>query len=74
MNLNECFPLARYASGAEVSGERAYSRYSSRILPYLLSVGGSPDVIGPVVTTDVVDESDSLHDDWSGFALVCYPA
>ena len=74
MNLNRTYPKARYESGELVSGERAYNRYGSRILPYLISVGGYPDIIGQVLATLAGDEAGSLHDDWSEFALVTYPS
>jgi hypothetical protein len=74
MNLNKYYPKARYASGEDVSGEDAYNRYGSHILPYLVSVGGYPDIIGKVAATFVGDENSRLHDDWSDFAMVYYPS
>ena len=74
MNLNKYYSKAQYASGEDVSGEAAYNRYGSRILPYLVSVGGYPDTIGPVAAVLVGDESNRLHDDWSDFAMVHYPS
>ena len=74
MNLNKYYPKAQYASGEDVSGEDAYNRYGNRILPYLVSVGGYPDIIGPVAAVLVGDESSRLHDDWSDFAMVYYPS
>ena len=60
--------------GKNISGEQAYNRYGSRILPNLISVGGYPDIIGQIVAVLVGDESNPLHDDWSDFALVYYPS
>ena len=74
MNLNKYYPKAQYASGEDGSGEDAYNRYGSRILPFLISVGGYPDIIGPVAAVLVGDESSRLHDDWSDFAMVYYPS
>ena len=74
MNLNKYNPRAPYASGENVSGEQAYIRYGSRILPYLISVGGYPDILGHVSGVLVGDESSPLHDDWSDFAMVYYPS
>jgi len=74
MNLNKYYPKAQYDNGDDISGEQAYNRYGSRILPYLISVGGYPDIIGHVVAVLVGDESSPLHDDWSDFAMVYYPA
>jgi hypothetical protein len=74
MNLNKYYPRAPYASGENVSGEQAYNRYGSRILPYLISVGGYPDILGHVSGVLVGDESSPLHDDWSDFAMVYYPS
>jgi hypothetical protein len=74
MNLNRYYGVARYESGEQVSGEQAYSRYSARILPYLVSVGGYPAMMGPVVGLLVGDEGSPLHDAWNEFALVYYPS
>ncbi len=74
MNLNKYYPKARYESGADISGERAYNRYSARIAPYLISVGGYPDIFGHTVGLFVGDEDSPLHDDWSDFAMVYYPS
>ncbi len=46
MNLNKYYPQAQYASGEVLSGEQAYNRYSSRIAPFLISVGGYQDIFG----------------------------
>ena len=74
MNLNKYYSKAQYESGEDVSGEAAYNRYGRRILPYLISVGGYPDIIGHVAAVLVGDESSPLHDDWSDFAMVYYPS
>ena len=74
MNLNKFYPVARYEDGEGGSGEQAYSRYATRIAPYLISVGGYPDILGHTVGIFVGDESSQLHDDWSDFAMVYYPS
>ncbi len=74
MNLNKYYPKARYQNGADISGEQAYNRYSARIAPYLVSVGGYPDIFGHTVGLFVGDENSPLHDDWSDFAMVYYPS
>jgi len=74
MNLNKYYPRARYKTGEAISGERACNRYAARIMPYLISVGGYPDIIGHVEGVFVGDERSPLHDDWSDFAMVYYPS
>jgi hypothetical protein len=74
MNLNKYYPGASYESGEEISGEQAYNRYAARILPYLVSVGGYPAILGHMVGLFVGDESSPLHDDWDDFAMVYYPS
>ncbi|MFA9402978.1 MAG: hypothetical protein ACERKY_07915 [Anaerolineales bacterium] len=74
MNLNKYYPSAQYNNGDDISGEQAYSRYASRIAPYLISVGGYPDILGHTVGVFVGDESSTLNDDWSDFAMVYYPS
>jgi hypothetical protein len=74
MNLNKYYPTAQYASGEDIPGEDAYNRYGGRIAPYLASVGGYPDIIGPVVATLVGDPCSPLHEEWSEFAMVYYPS
>lgn len=74
MNLNKYYPQAVYENGEEVTGEQAYNRYAMRITPYLISVGGYPDIIGPVVGVLVGNEHNALHDDWNDFVMVYYPS
>ena len=74
MNLNKYYPVAQYESGEKISGEQAYNRYGAWILPYLVSVGGYPSIMGHTVGVFVGDESSPLHDDWSDFAMVYYPS
>jgi hypothetical protein len=74
MNLNKYYPSAQYKNGENISGEQAYNRYGSRILPYLISVGGCPDFVGHTLGVFVGDESSPIHDDWSDFAMVYYPS
>ena len=74
MNLNKYYPSAQYNNGDDISGEQAYSRYASRIAPYLISVGGYPDLLGHTLGVFVGDESSPLHDAWSEFIMVYYPS
>jgi hypothetical protein len=74
MNLNKYYTIARYENGERVSGEVAYNRYSQSILPYLVSVGGYPAVLGRVQGILVVGARSPLDDDWDEFALVYYPS
>jgi hypothetical protein len=74
MNLNKYYPSAQYNNGDNISGEQAYNRYATRIAPYLISVGGYPDILGHTVGMFVGDEGSPLHDDWSDFAMVYYPS
>ena len=74
MNLNRYYGKARYDDGDDISGEEAYNRYSSRIVPYLISVGGYPDMFGNVLSLFVGDEDSHLYDEWSDFAMVYYPS
>jgi len=74
MNLNKYYPQAQYADGESVSGESAYNQYSNRIAPYLISVGGYPDIFGQTVGLLVGNDASPLHDDWSDFAMVYYPS
>jgi hypothetical protein len=74
MNLNRYYPGAQYENGEDVSGEQAYNRYGRRIMPYLISVGGYPDLLGRVIGTLVGDADSPLHDQWSDFAMVYYPS
>ena len=74
MNLNRYYVNARYENGKDITGEQAYNRYGSRIIPYLISVGGYPSIIGPISAVFVGNENSQLHDDWSDFAMVYYPS
>ena len=74
MNLNKYYTSAQYNHGQSISGEQAYNRYATRIAPYLISVGGYPDILGRTVGMFVGDESSALHDEWSDFAMVYYPS
>jgi len=74
MNLNKYYPRAQYKNGKNVSGGQAYNRYAVRIMPYLISVGGYPDILGHTVGVLVGDVSSPLHDDWTDFAMVYYPS
>lgn len=74
MNLNKYYARAKYDNGEDVSGEQAYNRYGKWIAPYLVSVGGYPDIMGQVLAIFVGDETSPLHDNWSEFAMVYYPS
>jgi len=74
MNLNKYYSKARYRNGEDVSGEQAYNRYANRITPFLVSVGGYPSIIGPIISVFVGNEKSRLDDDWSDFAMVFYPS
>lgn len=74
MNLNKYYPSAQYNNGQSISGEQAYNRYAARIAPHLISVGGYPDILGHTQGVFVGDESSTLHDEWSDFAMVYYPS
>jgi len=74
MNLNKYFSTAQYKNGETISGERAYNRYANTIAPYLISVGGFPDIIGKIEAVFVWDQNSTLHDNWSDFAMVYYPS
>ena len=76
MNLNRYYARAQYEGGEDrnLTGDKAYTRYGVRIIPYLISVGGYPDFMGRVVGTFVGGEDSRLHDDWSEFAMVYYPS
>lgn len=65
-------PIAQCKSGENIPGEQAYNRHTARIMPYLISVGGYPAIIGHTGGVFVGDESSPLHDDWSDFAMVYY--
>ena len=73
MNLNKHIPGGWKTQGRLV-GKTSYNLYSARILPYLISVGGYPDLIGPVLSTFIGDQTSGIQDNWSDFALVYYPA
>ncbi len=70
MNLNQF--SARNKQGT--SGKPAYNHYSARILPYLVSVGGYPDIYGEILSTYIGDQKITLNNNWHNFALVYYPS
>jgi len=74
MNLNKYYPQAVYENGEDVSGGQAYNRYAMRITPYLISVGGFPDIIGQVVGVLVGSKHSAMHDSWNDFVMVYYPS
>ena len=74
MNLNKYYPTAQYKNKEVVTGERAYNRYAARITPFLISVGGYPDIYGHVMGVFVGDANSPVHDDWNDFTMVYYPS
>jgi len=70
MNLNQF--SARNKQGT--SGKAAYNRYSAWIIPYLVSVGGYPDIYGEILSTYIGDQKSQLFNSWHDFALVYYPS
>ena len=70
MNLNQFSPAGKHAS----SGRAAYNRYSARIMPYLVSVGGYPDIYGKILSTYIGDQKNQLSNNWHDFTLVYYPS
>lgn len=70
MNLNQFSPTSK----RRVSGKAAYNQYSARILPYLISVGGYPDIYGEILSTYIGDQKNQLSNNWHDFALVYYPS
>ncbi len=69
MNLNRFSPQEKRGE----SGKSAYNQYSLQILPYLISVGGYPDIYGEVLGSFIGDQKDPLFIRWHDFALVYYP-
>ena len=70
MNLNQFSPRNRSRS----VGKDAYNRYSAWIIPYLVSVGGYPDIYAKIQGTYIGDQRSSLANSWGDFALVYYPS
>lgn len=70
MNLNQFTPSPRRGIG----GKSSYNQYSIRILPYLVSVGGYPDIYGKILGNFIGDQKSQLRDNWHDFALVYYPS
>jgi len=64
MNLNQFYP----------QGKRSYHLYSAWITPFLVSVGGFPDMYGKVIGSYIGDQNDPLYISWHDFALVYYPS
>lgn len=69
MNLNRFSPQEKRGEG----GKSAYNQYSLQILPYLISVGGYPEIYGEVLGSFIGDQNDPLYIRWHDFALVYYP-
>jgi len=70
MNLNQFTPQDKRRG----SGKDAYNRYSALIMPYLVSVGGYPDIYGKILSTYIGDQKSRLSNSWHDFALVYYPS
>jgi len=70
LNLNQFSP----SSKRRTSGKAAYNQYSARILPYLVSVGGYPDIYGEILSTYIGDQKSPLFNNWHDFVLVYYPS
>jgi len=70
MNLNQFTPQDKRRS----SGKGAYNQYSTLITPYLVSVGGYPDIYGNILSTYIGDQKSRLSNSWHDFALVYYPS
>jgi hypothetical protein len=71
MNLNQFAPQD---SKLYVSGKAAYKRYSTRITPYLISVGGFPVIFDKPLGTYIGHQQNSLYNSWGEFGLVFYPS
>jgi hypothetical protein len=70
MNLNQFVPAGKWGGG----GKGIYNQYSAQILPFLVSVGGYPDIYGKILSTYIGDQNSSLYNSWHDFALVYYPS
>ena len=64
MNLNQFVP----------NGKVSYNRYSYRITPNLISVGGYPDIFGEALSIYIGDQKSPLYNRWHEFGLVYYPS
>ena len=56
MNLNQFSPTLRRG----ISGKSSYNQYSIRILPYLASVGGYPEIYGKILGSFIGDQKSQL--------------
>ena len=74
MNLNKFYKNAQYGSGKEMTGEKAYGKYSKSIFPYLVSVKGYPAIYGRIVQVLETDSNSQLPDEWDEFIWVSYPS
>jgi hypothetical protein len=70
MNLNQYTPQDKRRG----SGKGAYNQYSALITPYLVSMGGYPDIYGKILSTYIGDLKSRLSNIWHDFALVYYPS
>lgn len=71
LNLLRFRDVADYGDGsAEVSGKRAYGRYSRGVLPLLFEVGGYPLWMGRARAGVIVPDGES----WDEALLVYYPS
>jgi hypothetical protein len=70
MNLNQFSPSKKRG----VNRKSAYNQYALQILPYLVSVGGYPEIYGENLGSFIGDQRDPLFNSWHDFALVYYPS
>ncbi len=70
MNLNQFTPSDKGGR----AGKTAYNRYSAQITPYLISVGGYPEIYGEILSNYIGDQKNLLFNNWHDFALVYYPS
>ena len=70
MNLNQYTPQDK----RRVSSKDAYNLYSAWITPFLISVGGYPDIYGKILSAYIGDQKSQLSNHWHDFALVYYPS
>ncbi len=70
MNLNQYTPQDK----RRVSSKDAYNLYSAWITPFLISVGGYPDIYGKILSAYIGDQKSPLSNSWHEFALVYYPS
>lgn len=70
LNLLRFRDVAEYGDGTQVSGKKAYARYSRGVLPLLFEVGGHPLWMGRARAGVIVPDGES----WDEVLLVYYPS